>query len=201
MLTPDPSLKFSTEINIPRIGIKGRPRTERYEEYSFNFYGIIPVCKNTGILEHGQFIFNRNDNGRLVKIMRLPDSYGILPHHYYQENSESESDDALPSNAAMNKYQVVIDEGGYNRVGNGFDFALLLTICKLRWWPGLWMGDDYNNCEFVDELITKYGLHEQMRDENLDFDTCCTLLKPNMKRSFHLLLNPAPKTKIQIKCQ
>lgn len=202
VITPDTLRFYPTEINLPSIGLKYDPRTEEHEEYSFNFYGIIPDCKDYGASDHGQFIFNRNDNGRLVKIRRLPDSYGILPHHYYQdekENTDKKSplnfgrvpigvdltgQTSLPREVKPYKLQVVVDDGGYARLGGGLGFALMLTICKIRWWPDLKMCDDYENCEIVDALLAKYDMQQQMLDESLDFHACHNLFISEYNKDF-----------------
>lgn len=217
MITPDSACTYPTEINLPSVGLEYDPRTKIFDEYSFNFYGIIPQCRDEyGISDYGQFIFDRNDNGRLVKIRRLPDSYGIIPHYYYQDEKVHEpfvreingpqilgrvplpvnigGRVVFPSNtektgpqtpkSAQCKYQVIVDDGGYIRLGGGLGFALLLTICKLRWWPELTMSDDYENCEIVDALLEKFGLHRQMMDENLDFDTCHKLFIADYDKEF-----------------
>lgn len=211
VITPDPVSGYSTEIYLASVGPEYRSRKEHHERYSFNFFGIIPYCKDEdGILEGGQFIFDRNNNGRLVKLMRLPESYGIRPHRYYQDKTESndstqittsgmkvgqiiggenssgevQQQASLPCKAVPYPYQVVVDDGGYSRLGGGLAFALLLTICKLRWWPDLKMGDDYENCEIVDALLEKYGFKQRMLDETLDFQTCYDLFITEYDRDF-----------------
>jgi len=214
-ITPDTSRSYSTEFHLPSVGLKYDPRTERHEEYSFNFYGFIMDCKSEdGICDSGQFIFNRNDNGRLVKIRRLPDSYGILPHRYFQEEdaiaevvndnprakilgrvvipTNKSSIEPQPRQAEKPKYQVVVDDGGYIRLGGGLAFALLLTICKLRWWPDLKMCDDYENCEIVEALLVKYDMHQQMLDESLGFDACYQLFIAEYNRDFPPAPSQAP---------
>jgi len=211
VITPDPASAYSTEIHLRSVGTEYRSRTEHHETYSFNYFGIIPYCEDEyGITDHGQFIFNRNENGRLVKLMRLPDSYGIRPHPYYQDipqssdamhettscvntgqvigkidsTCEEQHQTSLPCTTVPYQYQVVVDDGGYARMGGGLAFALLLTICKLRWWPDLKMGDDYEKCEIVDALLEKYGLHQRMLDENLDFHTCYNLFITEYNKDF-----------------
>ncbi len=211
VITPDPASGYSTEIYLACVGPEYRSRKKHHERYSFNFFGIIPDCKDEyGVLEGGQFIFDRNNNGRLVKLMRLPDSYGIRPHRYYQDRPESndtmqkktsllksgqiiagenssgreQQQASLPGKAVPYPYQVVVDDGGYSRMGGGLAFALLLTICKLRWWPDLKMGDDYENCEIVDALLDKYRLHQRMLDEDLDFHTCYELFITQYNKDF-----------------
>jgi hypothetical protein len=190
-ITPDPATRYSTEIF---------PRKEKHEAYPFNFFGIIPCCKSDyGILEGGQFIFDRNNSSRMVKLMRLPESYGVIPHHYYQCNPKENIDDVLArityyeelkcpeswhQKFAPYPYQVVVDDGGYSRLGGGLAFALLLTICKLRWWPDLKIGDDYENCDIVDALLDKYGFKLLMLDESLDFGTCYDLFITEYDRDF-----------------
>ena len=85
-ISPNTALNYSTEIILPRKWPQYDPRSEQYDEYSYNYFGIVTDCKDEyGINDAGQFIFNRNDKGRLVTIMRLPESFVILPHRYYQE--------------------------------------------------------------------------------------------------------------------
>jgi len=213
-IIPDARRSYATEINLPSIGREYTPHIETHDEYPFNFYGMIPYCKDEGISDQCQFIFNRNDNGRLVKLRRLPDSYGIKPHYYYREKPEprrtneefrSQGKDGkilgrvvipplkeFPKPLLAEKvpfpYQVVVDDGGYARLGGGLAFALLLTICKLRWWPDLKMCDDYEYCEIVDALLRKYDLHQQLLDESLDFHASHKLFITEYDRDFP----PAP---------
>jgi len=220
VITPDLACTYPTEIDLPSIGYEYNPQKKQFDEYSFNFYGIIPECRDYyGISDYGQFIFNRNDTGRLVKIRCLPDSYGVIPHHYYQERKAPEpvvrstgrtqilGRVALPVNSDNNEpqlpiaekceYQVIVDDGGYIRLGGGLGFALLLTICKLRWWPELTMSDDYENCEIVDALLAKFNLHRQLMDETLDFDTCHKLFIADYHKEFP----PAPPGDMKMQAQ
>lgn len=221
VITPDLACTYPTEINLPSSGYEYNPQKKQFDEYSFNFYGIIPQCRDEyGINDYGQFIFDRNNNGRLVKLRRLPDSFEIIPHYYYQEKKESKPIDwsgsgraiilgrvELSVNAektepqtpepAQCKYQVIVDDGGYIRLGGGLGFALLLTICKLRWWPELTMSDDYENCEIVDALLAKFGLHRQLMDESLDFDACHKLFIADYHKEFP----PAPTGDMKLQAQ
>ncbi|HUV37204.1 MAG TPA: DNA-directed RNA polymerase subunit alpha C-terminal domain-containing protein [Patescibacteria group bacterium] len=149
---PDPDTKYRTRF--------GPAFDDSKALYPFDFYGVIPFV-STGILEHGQFIFDRSAGGCLVRILKLPDSFDVPPSEVISGTEDGE---------------VVIMEGGYNRELGGDGFALLLNIVKLRWWPELEMGDDYNICTTVGNMIWQYGLARKMTNEHIDFETCMDLL-------------------------
>ena len=210
-VNPDLCHDYFTEIKGPIVGYE-RTR-EEFVEYPFNYFGFIPQCKDEhGISEHGQFIFNRNDDGRLVRILRLPDSYTIVPTQQYQVDLDTElpklkhekisgmvisSEEfkkigSLPIKAAKPKHQIVLEDGGYHRTGGGLGLALLLIICKLRWWPELSMGDDYENCETVEGLIAKYDFEKILKDENNNFETCYDLFFIEYNKDFPPPSPPQP---------
>jgi hypothetical protein len=128
--------------------------------YPFDFFGVIPHIHD-GILEHGQFVFDRAAGGRLVRLLKLPDSFTVAPNEL-----ETDTDDV----------DVVVKEGGYNRELGGDSFALLLNVIKLRWWPELDAGDDYNLCDVIGNMIWEYALARRMKNEGIDFDACFRLL-------------------------
>ena len=137
------------------------------------FFGVIPICKE-GILEHGQFIFDNSAGGRIVRMFKLPEFYKFPPSErgYLKEDIE-----------------VYVEVGGYNRVlsAGNFAFSLLLNLIRLRWCPGLHIGDDYGWCEDMGHMIWKYGLSGKLADEELDFSTCFHLLSQEYDRR-----NPPP---------
>lgn len=157
-IQPDPRSIYRTLI------VKSSQRQEK--DHPFDFYGVIPFAK-TGILEHGQFIFDRANGGCLVRILKLPDSFDVQPHSQYVGEETAE---------------VVIRDGGYNRELGGYGFATLLNIIRLRWWPELDMDDDYGLCTRVGNLIWEYGLARRMANEQLDFDICMHLLTREHER-------------------
>ena len=161
---PQPELKYKTIIWQEN----GRDQRKPEETaYPFNFYGVIPACKY-GILEHGQFIFDRAWGGRLIRFSKLPGIFNVQPKDpYYNELN----------------VDVYINRGGYNRMVNGSGaFALLLNIIRLRWWPDLWFGDDYEYCKDIGHMIWKYSLLTEMKNEDLDFEKCSELFDEGYKK-------------------
>lgn len=167
VVQPDPKVKFRTLVEL--IGGKGKGKIEN--EYPFDFFGIIPFCKEV-VLEHGQFIFDRTDGGRLVRFFKLPDSYHVPPQY--------------PSYDKPN-VELYVSEGGYNRLMGSRDvFALLLNIIRLRWWPDFGLQDDFYVCRDIGKMIREYGLEHKMQDESLDFQGCLALFdKEWVKRHPH----------------
>jgi hypothetical protein len=157
-IQPDPGSTYRTLVE------KGSSRIEK--NHPFDYYGVIPFAR-TGILEHGQFIFDRANGGCLVRILKLPDSFDVQPHGRHDGEATAE---------------VVISDGGYNRELGGYGFATLLNIIRLRWWPELDMSDDYGICRRVGILIWEYGLARRMANDQLDFDICMHLLAREHER-------------------
>lgn len=130
-------------------------------DYPFNFFGIVPTCRDR-LIAHGQFVFDRNDHGRLVRFEKLPESL-----------CRPEEDSGYGwARYARERIDVHIRTGGYDREINGWSLAVVMTVIKLRWWPDLWVGDDYNVCEEVEHVIAIGELPAELRDESLDVVAC-----------------------------
>jgi hypothetical protein len=136
-------------------------------EYPFNYYGVIPLY-GFELEENGQFIFDRSAGGRLVRFLKLPDALGLPPIEDYYKN---------------HKADVVVKERGYDRlIGSDLNFALLLRIINLRWWPELHVGDDYNVYRDVGKVLWDSGLVETLRDESINYQECWDLFKVEYDR-------------------
>lgn len=161
-ICPTPTSTYRTRL--------GRSSDETETAYPFDFYGVIPFA-SLGITQHGQFVFDRSSGGNFVRILKLPDSFGIPPNE-------------SASNAEEN--EVVIMQGGYNRELGGDGFALVLNVIKLRLMPELETSDDYGLCDTIGNMIWKYGLTRRMADEKIDFSGCMSMLvREHEKRHPH----------------
>ena len=56
-----------------------------YKLYPFNFYGIIPDHDDT-LFVQDQFIFDRSAHGKLVRFLKLPESFKLSPHNKFYLN-------------------------------------------------------------------------------------------------------------------
>lgn len=131
-------------------------------QYPFNYYGVFPLF-GWELEEHGQFIFDRSADGRLVRFLKLPDELALPAGDDFYKKHEAE---------------VVVSEGGYDRkIRGSFSFALLLRIINLRWFPDLNVGDDYNVYEKVGTVLRESGLAETFKDEPKNFQQCWDLFK------------------------
>ncbi len=119
------------------------------------------------LLPHGQFIFDRTAGGTLARILKPPDSFEIEATTRVPYNTECE---------------VAIMNGGYDRVGGGDFFALLLNVIKLRWCPDLEISDDYLICNRIGNMIWECGLAQKMANEELDFNACLTVLTQEQEK-------------------
>lgn len=176
-VSPDPATRYLTYF----VTYDLRRLTE---EYPFNFFGIAPFFEDK-IFEQGQFIFDRSDNGKLVSLRKIPDHFNLPPF----EEHLMEIDE-----------QVVIKEGGYSRNGGSLGFALLLEIIRLRVWPDLSAGDDYNICDEVKGILYDAGLVEDMRDTTFDFNKCWELFKAeyDLRHPPRPEYTPDPKPSLRI---
>lgn len=153
-VSPDPATRYLTRF----ISFKGHLAPVKYP---FNFFGIVPFFEHK-ICEYGQFIFDRTDNGRLVRFLKVPDHYNLPPwDECYGDDDE----------------QLIVQQGGYARNGGSLSFALLMEIIRLRIWPDLSAGDDYNICDEVKGILYDAGLVEDMKDATFDFNKCWELFK------------------------
>ena len=69
----------------------------------------------------------------------------------------------------------------YLRNGGGCSFALLLNVIKLRWMPNLWMGDDYNNCQYIEKFVAHYSLSGQFSCESATYDECWEIFSERLE--------------------
>ena len=84
-------------------------------QYPFNYYGVIPLYE-WELEEHGQFIFDRSADGRLVRFLKLPDELGLPARDDFYKKHEAD---------------VVVSEGGYDRIiGGTLHFALVASHHK-----------------------------------------------------------------------
>ena len=143
---------------------------DEVESYPFNFRGIIPF--DDPLLDYGQFVFDRNDKGNLVRIEALPPGFN-------SKDGRNENDSCC---RALEPFNMILRDGGYHRQLGGFAFALLLVIIKLRWWPSFRIGDDYNICRDVENLIENTSLRRKIVDSDLDFAHCFELASTEYDR-------------------
>lgn len=127
--------------------------------YPFNYYGIIPYFEDK-LCDYGQFVFDRTDGGKLIRFEKLPNCFDKPPWDDLYINEEAE---------------VVLTEGGHTRMDASYAFALLLNLMKIRWWPELWLGDDYDVCSDVGGFLKDTGLDITFNNEGLGFKPCYDL--------------------------
>lgn len=174
---PDPATRYLTRfmpLRVDRVS----------EDYPFDFFGIAPFFKDS-ICEQGQFIFDRTDNGRLVRFLKVPDHYNLPPWDkgYWGDDE-----------------QLIVNSGGHVRNGGSLGFALLLEIIRLRVWPDLSAGDDYNICDEVRGILYDAGLVEDMKDTTFDFGKCWVLFEAeyDLKHPPRPEYTPDPKPSLRI---
>jgi len=186
-VTPQPRQTYTTVLE----GYHGDNQQQWAAAYPFDFYGIIPHA-GSGIHEHGQFVFDRTAGGRLVRLMELPDSFGLRHREDPPEASFADEPEA--------RAEVRVLEGGYNRTltKNAFVFALLLNVVRHRWWPGLDVGDDYNCYRDVGRMISAFGLSSRLRDEALDFDACWQLFSEEYDAHYPPSPPPPPRPVVRV---
>lgn len=145
-----------------------------HESYPFDYFGIIPY---SGFLfSRSQFVFDRSAQGELVTLLDFPAQHGMPPI--------DEKERYFPGDE-WRDVAVCVESGGYCRLGGGGDFALLLNILQLRYWPDLSVSDDYQVTIEIGEMIKEYGLLSAMKNWRLDFPACSNLFEKE-----HLLRNP-----------
>jgi len=145
----------------------GKKRTQ----YPFNYYGVFPLY-GWELEEHGQFIFDRSADGRLVRFLKLPDELALPAKDDFYKKHEAD---------------IVVSEGGYDRIiGGTLHFALLLRIINLRWFPELNAGDDYNVYDRVGKVILESGLSETFKDESKNYQQCWDLFESEYDRRCEL---------------
>jgi hypothetical protein len=149
---PMPESKYCT---LARCNVKKEKRTS----YPFDYFGVIP---NYGYFIQGQFVFDRTAEGELVTLLKYPGSCGIST----DAGGDSEIMDIEEG------VEVYTNSGGYCRLIEGREFALLLNIIRLRYWRDLSASDDYNEIQEVGEMIEAFGLVSAMKDWRLDFPAC-----------------------------
>jgi hypothetical protein len=143
----------------------------KHMRYPFNYYGVIPLY-DWEFEEHGQFIFDRSAAGRLVRILKLPIELGLTPRDDFYKDHKAE---------------VVVSEGGYDRIiGGSLHFALLLRIINLRWFAELNVHDDYNVYDSVGKVLGESSLAETFKDESKNYQQCWDLFKSEYDRRCEL---------------
>ncbi|MCW3488697.1 DNA-directed RNA polymerase subunit alpha C-terminal domain-containing protein [Dethiobacter alkaliphilus] len=170
-LNPDPGTEYMTEYDT------GKPKL-----YPFNFFGVVPLLKDS-LIEHGQFVFDRDNGGTLVRFHQLPAFFNIPPW-----------DNEINQNA-----EVVLQKKGYMRGEYGLDFALLLNLIKIKWWPEFKFGDDYDTCEEVyNEIVGDAKLHSAIRKKALEYNEYLNLYLQSLRKrqppSFRQKQNKEPES-------
>jgi len=132
---------------------------QEYEQYPFDFYGLVPSLN----FEHAQFVFDRNDGGRLVRFVRFPADLG------------DPQGDLLQPDAP----EVIVKHDGYYRAGTNtskmWTFALILNFLQIRYWPDLQFSDDHNSCHKVGQDIWRWRLVNQLADPERNMKACYDL--------------------------
>lgn len=146
--------------------------------YPFNYFGIIPF-PNYCFIEHGQFVFDRTQDGKLVSLLKVPRGYDFewAPWDLIKVSDYIEGYVDKPE-----EYLVEVQEGGYTRCG-GYSFATLLNIIRLRWMPDLYMGDDGDACLEVRAIIERNNLKAIFKDESVCFAKCDTAINEILEKS------------------
>jgi hypothetical protein len=143
--------------------------------YPFDYFGVIPFFEHR-LFDHSQFVFDRTAGGKLIRFVKLPKEFNLLPD---DEKYETE------------KSHVAVLDGGYTRqIGGEYPFCLLLNIIRLRWWPEMWIADDYGVYIEVSGILLDSGLSKIMKNDKFDFPKCWSMLEavyriryPTMERS------------------
>ena len=160
---PMPESKYCT---LAQCNVKKEKRTS----YPFDYFGVIP---NNGYFIQGQFVFDRTAEGELVTLLKYPGSCGIST----DAGGDSEIMDIEEG------VEVYTNSGGYCRLIEGGEFALLLNIIRLRYWRDLSASDDYNEIQEVGEMIEAFGLVSAMKDWRLDFPACLRIFGEEYQKS------------------
>ncbi len=132
---------------------------------------MIPYAEHEDFFQQGQFIFHRpvsrnvtyfeDRQGKLVTLARLPQQFNIPQDYQEPENVEG-----------YDRLQLIVRNRGYYRSMGGISFALLLYLIKLRWMPDLWMGDDYDNCSYVEGFVDHYDLEGSFKNYSASYNEC-----------------------------
>ncbi|MDD2899028.1 MAG: hypothetical protein PHI31_09980 [Desulfuromonadaceae bacterium] len=157
---------------------KRRFRAHIDPAYPFNYFGIIPF-PNYYFIEHGQFVFDRTQGGKLVSLLKVPREYDFewAPWDLVKVSDYIEGYVDEPE-----EYLVEVREGGYTRCG-GYSFATLLNVIRLRWIPELQMGDDGDACMEVRAIIERNNLQALFKDESVCFAKCDTTINTILEKS------------------
>lgn len=130
--------------------------------YPFNFFGFIPF-PDFDFLEHGQMVFDRTDEGRLVTLSRLPAGYEM-------EGMDSKED-------FYGDAEVCVEPKGYLRGWASYRVGLLFCVIKRRYFQNLWVRDDYDVCKETEYLVDRLRIAERIMDAKLTFDECYALFE------------------------
>jgi hypothetical protein len=142
-LNPEPGTEYMTEYDNHNL-----------KPYPFNFFGVVPLFKDS-LIEHGQFVFDRDNGGTLVRFHQLPASFNIPPW----------------DNVINHDAEIVLQKEGYMRGEYGLDFALLLNLIKIKWWPEYKFGDDYDTCgEVYNNIVSDAKLHSAIKKKTLEYN-------------------------------
>ncbi|MDO8126006.1 MAG: hypothetical protein Q6359_02130 [Candidatus Brocadiales bacterium] len=121
--------RIPLEEEISRIAVAedGTYKVEAHSTEGREIYGNIEVYSR------GQFIFDVQNGGRLVRLVTKPE--------YYQASNVK-----IPC--------FFFEAGGYWRSVKEYDaLPRFLALCKIRYLPLFEIGDDYNACEYYMELF------------------------------------------------
>lgn len=183
IIVPEPEKTYLAEIHLEREpgdnAFTPQPRIED-PACPFDFYGLVPFPDSVDFFDRAQFVFHRcrkgslayenNREGMLVSLKRFPQDLLIPPDHVDEDVA-----------SGYDKRQIIVDDCGYLRNGGGYSFALLLNVIKLRWMPNLWMGDDYNNCQYVEKFIAHYSLSGRISRESVTYDECSEIFSKQLE--------------------
>lgn len=135
-------------------------------KYPFNFFGVIPKLDEDNFLDRGQFVFDRNNGGKLVTLNKIPGSY-------------KSAWDEIDGDA---EFDVIVDNGGYYiNIESSPVFLFLLNLIEIKWWPEFNYGEDCClgkdfTCE--DSLLFGFinsDIVDVLKKESLDFDAAWEL--------------------------
>lgn len=139
-----------------------RHRTEKVFSHPLNYYGIIPLSWGRFLPDFGQFVFDRENGGRLVTIRLLPNWYS--------------------PDMAKNLDRAVINEDGYYRaLSERCAFGLMLCLIKIRYIPNLEVDDDFYIFRDTWQYLETTGYVSIFKNEAMDLGQCCQMLEEHFK--------------------
>lgn len=125
---------------------------------------------------HLQFVFDRDDGGRMVTLTYHP-SFRLGGHVGQRTAGGLRS--LLTENGHV---EVIWAEGGFTRVGASTPLALLLRLIQMRFAPDLGCSDDHASCHRVSQELREWGIEDLLRDRSLDFEECWAVYRSEYDR-------------------